>query len=134
MSYTAGIICLYCLNDSYMSFQCFSNLILNNNTFNFLKLDGNIVKYYIKAFTITLNNKDKELANYLESIDLTPDVYLLQWIESIFLKHLPFEICCRIFDNYIYEGTVFLYKVSLSILEIFKDNLLYQPIEYIIIM
>lgn len=55
-------------------------------------------------------------------------------METLFLQCLPFELACRIFDGYIYEGTTFLYKTALCILDLLNDELINQPMEYFIII
>lgn len=52
MSYIAGLLCIYCLNDNYMAFQCFCNLVLNKHLFGFLRLEAKILDYYWTAFSI----------------------------------------------------------------------------------
>ena len=51
--------------------------------------------------------------------------YLRDWIISLFLDHLPFEACARIWDVILLEGDSFLYRASLGILAVLEPRLFF---------
>ena len=43
----------------------------------------------------------------------------------MFLDHLPFEACARVWDVILLEGDAFLYRVSLAVLAILEPRLFF---------
>ena len=56
---------------------------------------------------------------------VSPASYLCDWIVSLFLDHLPFEACARIWDVLLLEGDPFLYRASLGILAVLEPRLFF---------
>jgi TBC1 domain family member 14 len=56
---------------------------------------------------------------------ISPSAYLPEWLIPLFLDHLPFEACARIWDVIILEGDSFLYRVALGILAILEPRLFF---------
>ncbi|GAV98828.1 tbc1 domain family member 14 [Lentinula edodes] len=56
---------------------------------------------------------------------VSPASYLLDWIVPLFLDHLPFEACARIWDVLILEGDSFLYRAALGILGVLEPRLFF---------
>ena len=56
---------------------------------------------------------------------ISPSAYLPDWITPLFLDHLPFEACARIWDVLLLEGDSFLYRASLGILAILEPRLFF---------
>jgi len=73
---------------------------------------------------------DTLLADYMPKVyfnfkqhQISPAIYLPDWIESGFLDHLPFEACARIWDMIVLEGDSFLFKIAISILAAISSRL-----------
>ena len=56
---------------------------------------------------------------------ISPSAYLRDWILPLFLDHLPFEACARLWDVIILEGDAFLYRASLAILAVLESRLFF---------
>ncbi|PPQ78038.1 hypothetical protein CVT25_015583 [Psilocybe cyanescens] len=56
---------------------------------------------------------------------VSPGAYLPDWVISLFLDHLPFEACARIWDVLMLEGDSFLYRASLGILAVLEPRLFF---------
>ena len=56
---------------------------------------------------------------------ISPSAYLRDWIIPLFLDHLPFEACARLWDVIILEGDAFLYRASLAILAVLEPRLFF---------
>jgi hypothetical protein len=40
----------------------------------------------------------------LRCLDISPDLFIIDWFLTLFSKALPLDIAGRIWDNYFYEG------------------------------
>jgi len=49
---------------------------------------------------------------------------LLDWLTSLFIKRLSFEIACRIWDNFFLDGEVYLFRTGLALLSYFESKLI----------
>jgi len=56
---------------------------------------------------------------------ISPREYLPDWLISLFLEHLPFEACARLWDVLVLEGDSFLYRASLGILAVLEPRLFF---------
>lgn len=56
---------------------------------------------------------------------VSPAAYLPDWILSLFLDHLPFEACARLWDVLLLEGDSFLYRAALAILAVLEPRLFF---------
>lgn len=65
-----------------------------------------------------------EVFSNFKKIGLLTELYLIEWIMTIFSKNLNIDVAARIWDLYMIEGVKALYQAAISILTIFKDQLL----------
>ena len=56
---------------------------------------------------------------------ISPAAYLNDWLIPLFLDHLPFEACARIWDILLLEGDSFLFRASLGILAVLEPRLFF---------
>lgn len=56
---------------------------------------------------------------------ISPAAYLSDWLVTLFLDHLPFETCARVWDVIMLEGDSFLYRVALAILGMLEPRLFF---------
>lgn len=56
---------------------------------------------------------------------VSPAAYLPDWILPLFLDHLPFEACARVWDVLLLEGDSFLYRAALAILAVLEPRLFF---------
>ncbi|KAJ6621221.1 rab-GTPase-TBC domain-containing protein [Mycena sp. CBHHK59/15] len=56
---------------------------------------------------------------------ISPAAYLPDWLIPLFLDHLPFEACARIWDVLLLEGDSFLYRAALGILAVLEPRLFF---------
>jgi len=56
---------------------------------------------------------------------VSPAAYLPDWLLPLFLNHLPFEACARVWDVVILEGDSFLYRAALAILAVLESRLFF---------
>ena len=56
---------------------------------------------------------------------VSPSAYLPDWLIPLFLDHLPFEACARLWDVLLLEGDSFLFRASLAILAVLEPRLFF---------
>uniref|UniRef100_A0A8C6I4J5 TBC1 domain family, member 14 n=1 Tax=Mus spicilegus TaxID=10103 RepID=A0A8C6I4J5_MUSSI len=67
-------------------------------------------------------NLPKLFAHFKKN-NLTADIYLIDWIFTLYSKSLPLDLACRIWDVFCRDGEEFLFRTALGILKLFEDIL-----------
>ncbi|KAJ7727830.1 rab-GTPase-TBC domain-containing protein [Mycena maculata] len=80
--------------------------------------------YYRIFDTLLADGMPKIYFNFKQH-QISPAAYLPDWILPLFLDHLPFEACARIWDVLLLEGDSFLYRASLGILAVLEPRLFF---------
>lgn len=57
-----------------------------------------------------------DLFRHFETLDITADLYLIDWMLTLFSKNMDLDIVSRIWDNFMLDGEVFAIKTALAIL------------------
>ncbi|KAG6814137.1 hypothetical protein H0H92_002132 [Tricholoma furcatifolium] len=89
------------------------------NTKNFIANDSTRI-----FDTLLADGMPKIYFNFKQH-QILPSVYLNDWLLPLFLDHLPFEACARVWDILILEGDAFLYRASLAILAVLEPRLFF---------
>ena len=82
-----------------------------------LILDMKVLERLISKFLPLLSKKFNEL-------NLEPMLFAVQWFVCIFSYNFPSDIVIRIWDIFFVEGLLFVFKVALSILFIYRKEIL----------
>ncbi|KAK7064109.1 Tbc1 domain family member 14 [Favolaschia claudopus] len=80
--------------------------------------------YYRIFDTLLADGMPKIYFNFKQH-QISPAVYLPEWLLPLFLEHLPFEACARIWDVFLLEGDSFLYRAALGILAVLEPRLFF---------
>ncbi|KAJ6503385.1 rab-GTPase-TBC domain-containing protein [Mycena vitilis] len=80
--------------------------------------------YYRIFDTLLADGMPKIYFNFKQH-QISPAAYLPDWLIPLFLNHLPFEACARIWDVLLLEGDSFLYRASLGILAVLEPRLFF---------
>ena len=56
---------------------------------------------------------------------ISPASYLPDWLIPLFLDHLPFEACARLWDVILLEGDPFLFRAALGMLAVLEPRLFF---------
>ncbi|GMF26624.1 unnamed protein product [Phytophthora lilii] len=125
MSYLAAMLCLHMPQDRYLAFQCLANLMVNEHLFTFYLLDADLANVYYTLFDTFLETRLPRLHAHLREIGLfSCSMYLMNWLQTLFLQVLPLESAARVFDNFLLDGTVFLFRTAMAIHELLAPQLL----------
>uniref|UniRef100_A0A665TVK9 Rab-GAP TBC domain-containing protein n=1 Tax=Echeneis naucrates TaxID=173247 RepID=A0A665TVK9_ECHNA len=67
-------------------------------------------------------NLPKLFAHFKKN-NLTPDIYLIDWIFTLYSKSLPLDLACRVWDVFCRDGEEFLFRTALGLLRLYQDVL-----------
>ncbi|XP_064319872.1 TBC1 domain family member 12 isoform X3 [Phalacrocorax carbo] len=84
---------------------------------------GYMLKYFA-AFEVFFEENLPKLFLHFKSYSLTPDIYLIDWIFTLYSKSLPLDLACRVWDVFCRDGEEFLFRTGLGILRLYEDILL----------
>ncbi|XP_018544124.1 TBC1 domain family member 12 isoform X2 [Lates calcarifer] len=114
--------------DEIEAFVSFSNLMNRPCQLAFYRVDHQLMFRYFGAFQVFLEETLPRLFLYFQSLGLTPDLYLMDWILSLYTKPLPLDVACRVWDVFFRDGEEFLFRTALGILRLYQDVLLHMDL------
>lgn len=129
MSYLAAMLCLHMPQDRYLAFQCLANLMVHEHLFTFYLLDAELSGVYYVLFEAFLKAQLPALHAHLRELGISSAMYLMNWLQTLFLQVLPLELATRVFDNFLLDGTVFLFRAAMAIHELLAPELLRAEID-----
>ncbi|KAI0073124.1 RabGAP/TBC [Panus rudis PR-1116 ss-1] len=89
-----------------------------------INMKDEVEAYYRIFDTLLADGMPKIYFNFKQH-QVSPRDYFPEWILPLFLDHLPFEACARIWDVIMLEGDSFLYRASLAILAVLEPRLFF---------
>ncbi|KAI0304570.1 rab-GTPase-TBC domain-containing protein [Russula brevipes] len=89
-----------------------------------LSTKDDVEAYYRIFDTLLADGMPKIYFNFKQH-QISPSAYLKDWIVPLFLDHLPFEACARLWDVIVLEGDAFLYRASLAMLAVLESRLFF---------
>lgn len=51
---------------------------------------------------------------HFDQVALTPDLYLLDWVYTVFAKAMPLDVASRVWDVFLRDGEAFLFRTALG--------------------
>ncbi|XP_003461914.3 TBC1 domain family member 14 isoform X1 [Cavia porcellus] len=121
MSFIAAVLSLNL--DTADAFIAFSNLLNKPCQMAFFRVDHGLMLTYFAAFEVFFEENLPKLFAHFKKNNLTPDIYLIDWIFTLYSKSLPLDLACRIWDVFCRDGEEFLFRTALGILKLFEDIL-----------
>ncbi|KAI6153881.1 rab-GTPase-TBC domain-containing protein [Pisolithus tinctorius] len=81
------------------------------------------VEAYYRIFDTLLADSMPKIYFNFKQHQISPAAYLPDWLAPLFLDHLPFEACARLWDVILLEGDSFLFRAALAILAVLEPRL-----------
>lgn len=69
---------------------------------------------YYAAYHELLKENQPRLWAHLESTKLTPDLYLMDWIYTIYAKAMNLDLASRVWDLFLRDGDDFLFRTAIG--------------------
>ncbi|XP_071187509.1 TBC1 domain family member 14-like [Salvelinus alpinus] len=121
MSFIAAVLILNL--DTADAFIAFANLLNKPCQMAFFRVDHSLMLTYFAAFEVFFDENLPKLFAHFKENNLTPDIYLIDWIFTLYSKSLPLDLACRVWDVFCRDGDEFLFRVALGILRLYEDVL-----------
>lgn len=122
LSYIAATLLLQM--DKFQAFVCFMNIILSPNILPFYLLDEENIKKRLDLFNDIFKINLPDLFDHFKEIDILPEHYLLEWFMTLYTRKIYIDLAFRIWDIYMIEGIICLYKCAIVIFSIHQKEYL----------
>jgi len=121
MSYLAAVMLLYM--DTFPAFCCLANLLNAPILVCFYRMEMTQIGKYVKVLDTIMSDNVPRVYNHLKLLDISTDLYIMDWILTLFSKALPLDIATRVWDNYFLRGDAFLYATIAGIVSYLAPEL-----------
>uniref|UniRef100_A0A672H007 Rab-GAP TBC domain-containing protein n=1 Tax=Salarias fasciatus TaxID=181472 RepID=A0A672H007_SALFA len=121
MSFIAAVLILNL--DTADAFIAFANLLNKPCQMAFFRVDHSLMLTYFAAFEVFFEENLPKLFAHFKRNNLTPDIYLIDWIFTLYSKSLPLDLACRVWDVFCRDGEEFLFRTALGLLRLYQDVL-----------
>uniref|UniRef100_A0A3Q2CJA5 TBC1 domain family member 12-like n=1 Tax=Cyprinodon variegatus TaxID=28743 RepID=A0A3Q2CJA5_CYPVA len=122
MSFIAAVLILNL--EEAEAFITFANLLNKPCQMAFFRVDHDLMLKYFTAFEIFFEENLPRLFSHFQTNSLTPDLYLIDWIFTLYSKSLPLDVACRVWDVFCRDGEESLFRTGLGILRLYEDVLM----------
>eukprot|EP00698_Gefionella_okellyi_P022450 TRINITY_DN7449_c0_g1_i2.p1 TRINITY_DN7449_c0_g1~~TRINITY_DN7449_c0_g1_i2.p1 ORF type:complete len:395 (-),score=71.70 TRINITY_DN7449_c0_g1_i2:237-1421(-) len=110
--------------DEAESFCTFSNMMLSPLLLAFFKMDQVMMARYTRAWHKLLKKHVRPVSRHLQKLSIQPDLYLLDWIMTVFSKSLPLDTAAVIWDGFTVLGDAFIFRSALGVMKVLETELL----------
>ncbi|XP_072314988.1 TBC1 domain family member 14 isoform X1 [Eucyclogobius newberryi] len=121
MSFIAAVLILNL--DTAEAFIALANLLNKPCQMAFFRVDHSLMLTYFAAFEVFFEENLPKLFTHLKKNSLSPDIYLIDWIFTLYSKSLPLDLACRVWDVFCRDGEEFLFRTALGLLRLYQDVL-----------
>lgn len=121
MCYIVAMLLSFCTE--FDSFMCFANFLHSYHFLPFFKGHVKELKHRIDIFNDYFKKLMPELYHYFQVVDVTSDLFLIDWMLSLYSKHIDQEIAARVWDCFMLDGEFFGIKVGIAVLKYFESVL-----------
>ncbi|XP_029310633.1 TBC1 domain family member 14 isoform X1 [Cottoperca gobio] len=127
MSFIAAVLILNL--DTADAFIAFANLLNKPCQMAFFRVDHSLMLTYFAAFEVFFEENLPKLFAHFQKNNLTPDIYLIDWIFTLYSKSLPLDLACRVWDVFCRDNEEFLFRTGLGLLRLYQEVL--TPMDFI---
>ena len=113
---------LFIFEEEEDTFIYIINLICSN-LFSIFIGDENEIKAYSNFFNSLLKKYIPKISKLFEKMEITPELYLIPWLEEFYTKTFDLNILNHIFDLFLINGEYILFQTGLSIIKLLEDEL-----------
>ncbi|XP_054168521.1 TBC1 domain family member 12-like [Oppia nitens] len=122
MSFLAAMLLLNM--ESAQAFVCLANLLNNPLLVSFFRVNQPVMNAYYKTFEEFFKENLPKLYKHFNDHKLSPDLYLVDYIYTLFSRSLPLDIASRVWDLFLRDGDEFIFRAALGILSMYYEELI----------
>ncbi len=115
MSYLAALLLLQM--DTYECFQCLSNLLNRTVMLVSFKMNRTQIEGYMELLRALLRKHVPKVEAQFQQQNIVLETFAIDWILTLFAKSLPLEVAARLWDIFLFEGEVFLFRAIVGVLK-----------------
>ena len=130
MAYLVGMFMLYM--PEAQTFRVFTNFVHQHYFLTLFSGQHDILKLRIDLFNNFFRYELPDLYYHFETLDLTSDMFLIDYMLTLFSKSLSNQTVARIIDNFILQSETYVIMTTLAILTYFQAKFLKQSHHQII--
>lgn len=130
MSYIAGVLLLNM--DEKTAFRCFANLLNRPGLEDLFRLKKEAFDMFVHTFDYFFERLLPYLHYHLKREKVQSEMFLMDWILSLFAKALSLEATARLWDKFLFEGEVGIVRGALGLLRYLAPQLAVLSIEGIV--
>jgi hypothetical protein len=122
MSFLTAVLLLNM--DAPDAFICLANLLNTKYLLACFCMDQSKMNNYFRIHQLLFEYNLPKLYAHFEKQSIKPDLYLIEWIFTLFSKSLPLDVTSRVWDVFFRDGEEFLFRTALGILNLYKETLM----------
>ena len=122
MTYISAVLLLYL--DPAMAFICFVNLVSQDIFLSFFRFSSKRRDAFLTSIGVIVAAQHADMSAHLESLGITPDMYMVEWLVTLFARTLRFECITRLWDCYMLDGVSAIYRATLSVMTVLKPSIM----------
>lgn len=131
MSFLAAVLLLY-VEEPAEAFACFVNMLLHKSCFlHFFSMKMPEVRIYLLMHDRFMREEMPALHAHFKQHGVEADLYMINWVMSLYCGALPLDLVSRIWDVYVLDGDVAIFRAALGILKLLMPRLLTMNFEEI---
>ncbi|KFH17906.1 Sec7 domain-containing protein [Toxoplasma gondii MAS] len=119
---------LLCFMSLPAAFVAFVNLLPSFHLLDFyapaVQASRRLLSVKFDFFEAMLRTRVPPLYRHFKGLRIHPNLYLLQWLETLFAIVLPFQTLCKTWDAILLLGEGFTFQVALGLLKYYEGELL----------
>ena len=114
MNFIVGFFLLHC--DEHVAFWLFVSLFEKYDYRSIFIDNFSGLKNHVSKVKSILSNYNPKLYNDLISLGVTFEIFMLEWIYSLFSSIIPLELQMKFYKGFFCQGWKFFYKMCISII------------------
>ena len=122
MTYISSILLLYL--DPAMAFICFVNLVSQDIFLSFFRFSSKRRDTFLTSILEIIAAQHPDMSAHLSDLGITPDMYLVDWLVTLFARSLRLECLTRLWDCYMLDGVAAIYRATLSVMTVLKPQIM----------
>ena len=127
MSYLAATLLLYM--EAYPAFVCLANILSQKLLLSLYRLDVEILATVFRFYDEVVLANSKQLHQHFKRLNVTPDMYVVDWLLTLFSRPLNLDVASRVWDAYIIEGELYIIQAAVGVLKYYESELLESSFE-----